>query len=156
MQTSVKHREAFTMIELIFIIVIIGILAAVAIPKLIATRNDAEITVIARAVAATANEAGERAMSYGVSSSNISDMSQVMESLVAQGKAVLEDGGKVAKIKMNTVDDCVKLTISASPEDMNLTLSHGDAGNDPICLSLQQTIDTGDYPVPLKGNRLKY
>jgi len=33
-------RKAFTMIELVFTIVIIGILASVAIPKLAATRDD--------------------------------------------------------------------------------------------------------------------
>lgn len=37
-------KNAFTMIELIFVIVILGILAAVAIPKLSATRDDAKIT----------------------------------------------------------------------------------------------------------------
>jgi general secretion pathway protein G len=36
-------RFAFTMIELIFVIVVIGILAAVAIPRFAATRDDAQI-----------------------------------------------------------------------------------------------------------------
>ena len=36
-------RSGFTMIELVFVIVILGILASVAIPKLAATRDDANI-----------------------------------------------------------------------------------------------------------------
>ena len=38
------NRVAFTMIELVFVIVVLGILAAVAIPKFTATRTDATIT----------------------------------------------------------------------------------------------------------------
>nr|WP_321318132.1 type II secretion system protein [uncultured Campylobacter sp.] len=37
-------KKGFTMIELIFVIVILGILASVAIPRLAATREDAEIS----------------------------------------------------------------------------------------------------------------
>lgn len=38
-----KNRPAFTMIELVFVIVVLGILAAIAIPKLSVTRDDAMI-----------------------------------------------------------------------------------------------------------------
>jgi general secretion pathway protein G len=41
---SLKNKKAFTMIELVFVIVVIGILAGVAIPRLAATRDDAELT----------------------------------------------------------------------------------------------------------------
>ena len=37
-------RKGFTMIELIFVIVILGVLASVAIPRLAATRDDAELS----------------------------------------------------------------------------------------------------------------
>lgn len=47
----VKCRKAFTMVELIFVIVVIGILSAIAIPKLAATRDDAEITSAINTVA---------------------------------------------------------------------------------------------------------
>ncbi|WP_457599406.1 type II secretion system protein [Hydrogenimonas sp.] len=41
---EMRSREAFTMIELVFVIVVIGILASVALPKLWVTRDDAIIS----------------------------------------------------------------------------------------------------------------
>lgn len=37
------RRDAFTMVELVFVIVILGVLSAVAIPRLAASRDDANI-----------------------------------------------------------------------------------------------------------------
>ncbi len=41
---QISSKKAFTMIELVFVIVVIGILSAIAIPKFAATRDDALIT----------------------------------------------------------------------------------------------------------------
>lgn len=43
-QMKKRTQKAFTMVELVFVIVVIGILAAIAIPKLAVTRDDAIIT----------------------------------------------------------------------------------------------------------------
>ncbi|MEA3331343.1 MAG: type II secretion system protein [Campylobacterota bacterium] len=46
-----KSHSAFTMVELVFVIVILGILSAIAIPKFAATRDDAEVAKIRSDVA---------------------------------------------------------------------------------------------------------
>lgn len=48
-------KKAFTMVELVFVIVVIGILSAIAVPKLAATRDDALITKGMSTLAAVRN-----------------------------------------------------------------------------------------------------
>jgi len=58
-------RAGFTMIELIFVIVILGILAAVAIPKLAATRSDAEASKMVSNLATCVGDAGSAYLKDG-------------------------------------------------------------------------------------------
>jgi len=53
-----NFKKAFSMIELVFVIVVIGILAGVAIPKLAVTRNDAKIVKAKTTVASIRNALG--------------------------------------------------------------------------------------------------
>ena len=71
-------KKGFTMIELIFVIVILGILASVAIPRLAATREDAEIaTTIANLRTLLSDAAAYRAAKGNLKSTNWRDFTNV-------------------------------------------------------------------------------
>lgn len=69
--------RAFTMIELIFVIVILGILAAVAIPKLAATRDDANIVTTAQNIVTAASDFAAFYTSQGEFAQKIENMTNV-------------------------------------------------------------------------------
>ena len=70
-------RSGFTMIELIFVIVILGILAAVAIPKLAATRTDAGVSKLATNVSTLVSDFGAYWTSQGGWATNYNGMTNV-------------------------------------------------------------------------------
>lgn len=145
-------KNAFTMIELIFVIVIIGILASVAIPKLAATRDDAEISALASNVANGANEIAAYSIANGRTASDFTLMSNAVTGMINAGDAV--QSGGILNIKINNTVDCLIMEVNATGGDSNLTISYGNIGGDSICQGLQDTIDDEKYPIPLTGRRI--
>ena len=71
-------KKAFTIIELVFVIVILGTLAAVIIPKLNATRDDAELAKAASNISTIIGDLASYYTSRGELSNDLKSMTNVL------------------------------------------------------------------------------
>ncbi len=122
-----KSKNAFTMIELIFVIVILGVLAAVAIPKLFATSRDAKASARAHTMMTAVTEIAQYAVSKGKTESNLSIMSTSIYGLVNRGQAILGDYN--ATISVGSVSDCGAISIVRDATDDTLIVIFGSAND---------------------------
>ncbi len=122
--------KAFTMIELIFVIVILGILAAVAIPRLAATRDDANIVKTAQNITVAATDFAGYYTSQGEFAKQISQMTNVTFPIKI-GKEVclsFEDSDKSSlKLKKSTKGLCKNVweASSLNGKDSKLLFTDG-------------------------------
>ncbi len=119
-------RNAFTMVELIFVIVIIGILAVIAIPKLSATRDDAKVVTELNNITNCVQDIASSYTSSQQEDNNSANCNLVKCAVINLGN--LNDGN--VTINLKTSSDgypryCNFVKEKALKRDLNGTLSFG-------------------------------
>lgn len=133
-------RSGFTMIELIFVIVILGILAAVAIPKLSATRDDAKISKIASNLATIVSDAGSYYTSQGSAKWQAAKWADVSNVDVFTGAANMTSAKAVdiqttVYLNADATTNCFTIVTT---DDGNMTVAAGAEIANVICAGAQQ------------------
>ena len=140
-------KKGFTMIELIFVIVILGILAAVAIPRLAATRDDAEVAKAATNMGTLVSDIGAYYTSQGTFAKSLSSMTNVVvdsaKDLTVDDKGVVS--GKATGNILAAGKKC--LAFEVIPEvatelkktSAYIKVTGGDDKDQPVCKKILQT-----------------
>ena len=125
-------RKGFTMIELIFVIVILGVLASVAIPRLAATRDDAEVAKAATNLTTAVSDITAYYTAKGKFSTT-SNFTEITNALTKDGKLNVKGSTTCVEVKLPTAT--AGNTVNAS-DKVELTLEFKDS--DAVCKQIKK------------------
>jgi len=140
-------KKSFTMIELIFVIVIIGILAAIAIPKLAATRDDARTAVVTSQLQSGMRELIAYYTSQGgeVNFSKIETSSQIaFNELIKTGWIEVKDDNH--SVFYSNKDDKT-VCINFKTNGVKIEVDANSSDDDPLCEDVKRIIKDRNYSV---------
>ncbi|SFV56829.1 Type II secretion envelope pseudopilin protein (PulG,guides folded protein to PulD in outer membrane) [hydrothermal vent metagenome] len=154
-----RSKKAFTIIEMIIVIVIIGILSIVAIPRLSATYDDAKVTIALNNIGTMINDVSSYYTSFDRYSANLNDMTNIEDiNYTVPWNNITQSGVFTYYTLDNELNFEPCISFSIMNRDGNLTISTIDNPIGDICKILQ-SVDSLQNLLGTKligGNRIKF
>jgi len=155
----IKVNKAFTLIEIIFVIIILSILSSIAIPILHTSREDSKIAVSLAEVGMIVSEISSYYTTKGFFNVNVNEMINVKNIIYSTPwNSTINEGILTYFVENSdgTLDACVY--ISLKNKDGNLTVSNVLGTHSTVCQRLHENY----YYLSLLGtkfvggNRIKF
>ena len=150
------------MIELIFVIVILGILAAVAIPKLAATRDDAKISKlasniktgqaeVASYITATGNRVFDNEQNFSTAS-NVIEEGLTNGTITTTASTIANAAANAVMVQFVDTDNNNQVCINMDVNDTDIRVRHG-GGASAICVGVQSLVPEANISIAGQGVR---
>ncbi len=142
-------KKSFTMIELIFVIVILGILAAVAIPKLAATRDDAETAKLTNQV----QNAMKEMISYYTSQGGEINFSKIEKAKTSQivFNDLISHGWVDVKDDNHSVlfsnKDTKRVCMNVYTNGYEIQIDINDSDDSTLCKDIGRVVEDRNYSI---------
>jgi len=160
----VNQKDGFTILELIFVIVIIGILAVIAVPKLSSTSADAKISKLAYNIQTAKTEIATSIFAKGKIPKTVADLKAVSNTIIElekSGDIILDENSTEKRVYIFFINKyispkerCKEIVLNYN-DSSNIELSVKEIGsNSSICRGINSIIQ--DINMTIAGNRVGF